>query len=113
MFALASISLSTYLNYCRMAYLANLNKYKSHVSKEMSGLEMYKAMADGRHEGLVDLPEDSTEAIIKWYHSSRFGGHPWEICRGGNTTHIALGILEERGKWFILSGQNGATLRDP
>lgn len=93
--------LSTYLDYCRIAYLANFKKYKSNIKKNMTGMEMYKAMADGRHEGLVEVDPDSADALKTWYHSGRGGGHPWEICRGGNTTHINLGVLNENDKWFI------------
>lgn len=106
--AISSPTLGTYLDYCKVAYLANFKKSKSSLKKEMSGLEMYKAMADGRHEGLIDIPPDSSEALIKWYHSGRGGGHPWEICRGGNTTHIDLGILHEYDKWFIFLNGNSS-----
>ena len=29
------------------------------------------------------------------------GGHPWEIYRGGNTTHIALGVIERHEGWSV------------
>jgi len=29
----------------------------------MSGLDMYKRFADGRHEGLVELPPESADAF--------------------------------------------------
>jgi hypothetical protein len=62
---------------------------------------MYKAIADGRHEGLLELSPDSSEAFKKWYDSNRGGGHSWEICRGGNTTHIDLGVLHAKDHWVI------------
>lgn len=105
--AIASPTLQTYLDYCRVAYLANVEKYKERIRKQMSGLEMYQHMADGRHEGLLDLPPDSTDALVAWYRSGRVGGHPWEICRGGNTTHINLGIMHENDRWyFFLDGNS-------
>lgn len=104
--AISSPTLQTYLDYCKVAYLAIFKKCKSYIKKQMPGLDMYKAMADGRHEGLIDIKPDSTEDLIKWYHSGRGGGHPWEICRGGNTTHIDLGILHEYDKWFIFLNGN-------
>ena len=67
----------------------------------MSGLAMYKRLADGRHEGLVELPMDSADAFNQWYHSKRGGGHPWEVYRGGNTTHIDLGVIEKAGGWSV------------
>lgn len=97
----ATPSLNIYLDYCHVAYLANFKKYKLNIKKKMTGMEMYKAMADGRHEGLVGIDPDSADALKTWYHSGRGGGHPWEICRGGNTTHINLGVLNENDKWFI------------
>jgi len=103
---LSSLSLKSFLEYCRVAYLANFQKYKSYIKKKMSGLEMYRAMADGRHEGLVDIQPNSTQAFSKWYHSARGGGHPWEICRGGNTTHIDLGVMRDQEKWFIFLNGN-------
>lgn len=99
-------SLNTYLEYCRVGYLANLKKNKSYVGESKTGMEMYKAMADGRDEGLMDIPVGSPEALVKWYHSGRSGGHPWEICRGGNTTHIDLGVYSENDKWFIFLNGN-------
>lgn len=104
--AISSPTLRTYLDYCKVAYLANFKEGKSNIKKQMSGLEMYKAMADGRHEGLIDILPYSSEDLVKWYHSGRGGGHPWEICRGGNTTHIDLGILHEYDKWFIFLNGN-------
>ena len=67
----------------------------------MSDLEMYKRLADGRHEGLVELPPESADAFNQWYHSGRDGGHPWEVYRGGNTTHIDLGVTEKAGGWSV------------
>ncbi|MBU4485125.1 hypothetical protein KKA47_06870 [bacterium] len=104
--SISSPTLQTYLNYCKVAYLANFKKCKSHINKQMSGLEMYKAMADGRHEGLIDISPDCSKDLVKWYNSGRGGGHPWEICRGGNSTHIDLGILHEYNKWFIFLNGN-------
>jgi len=70
----------------------------------MSGVEMYERLADGRHEGLIELPLDSLDAFDNWYHSSRGGGHPWEIFRGGNTTHIDLGVTKKAKGWSIFLG---------
>src|SRR5690606_15214917 len=33
--------------------------------------------------------------------------HPWEICRGGNSTHISLYVIKKDGKWiFDLAGSS-------
>src|SRR5690606_35595761 len=52
--------------------------------------------ADGRHEGLLEINPNSTTEFADWIdgkHQKRSrGGHPWEIKRGGNTTHIDLSV---------------------
>lgn len=57
---------------------------------------MYKLYADGRHEGLLDIDPSSGKEFADWIdgaHPKREGGgHPWEIKRGGNTTHIDLSV---------------------
>jgi hypothetical protein len=55
-----------------------------------------------RHDGLLDINPNSSKALKEWYLSGHGGGHPWEILRGGNTTHIDLGIhfVENKG-WEI------------
>ena len=65
-------------------------------------------MADGRDAGLRSIDGDSAEAFYKWYHGTEIiGAHPWEICRGGNSTHISLYISEQMNKWdFYLAGSS-------
>ena len=75
----------------------------------MSGLKMYQRFADGRHEGLTELPASSAEAFKDWYHSKRGGGHPWEIYRGGNTTHISLGVAERQEGWSVYLAGSSTT----
>ena len=57
---------------------------------------MYAHYADGRHEGLLDIDPKSAREFADWIdgtHPKRGrGGHPWEIKRGGNTTHINLAV---------------------
>jgi hypothetical protein len=65
-----------------------------------SDLKMYKRFADGRHEGLVDLPIESASAFKQWYQSGG-GSHPWQVYRGGNTTHIDLGVTEKADGWSV------------
>ena len=69
--------------------------------------DQYLMHADGRDEGLtgkgyglekgpgIDL--DDPAAWDKWYSDkSHWGGHPWEVCRGGNSTHIDLYVCHDR-----------------
>ena len=69
--------------------------------------ELYIRYADGRDEGLtgkgmglcfgsgIDLA--SPEAWDAWFFDrTRRGGHPWEVCRGGNSTHVSLAVCHDR-----------------
>jgi hypothetical protein len=73
--------------------------------EEKSPVELYKAFADGRDEGLTEIDPDSPDAFSRWYGGERkgfAGGHPWEVCRGGNSTHISLYVVEEKtGGWIL------------
>jgi hypothetical protein len=57
---------------------------------------MYRLYADGRHEGLLEIAPDSEQEFADWIDGSHpkrtVGGHPWEIKRGGNNTHIDLSV---------------------
>jgi hypothetical protein len=91
----ASMTAADYFQYCRIAYTAGKRKGGA-VDESLSGWEMYSRYADGRHEGLLDLDPDSEQEFADWIdgkHPKRgSGGHPWEIKRGGNTTHIDLTV---------------------
>lgn len=91
-----TMNANDYFNYCKIAYIASEEK-KTQVDKNLSGREMYQRYADGRHEGLLDIDTNSENEFAKWLdgtHSKRgHGGHPWEIKRGGNTTHIDLFVI--------------------
>jgi hypothetical protein len=59
-------------------------------------------MADGREGGLLEVPGDSPRAFNDWYTGGAWvGGHPWEICRGGNTTHISLSAHKDKEDWKL------------
>ncbi len=90
-----SMTAADYFNYCRIAYIAGKRK-NDKVDESLSGREMYILYADGRHEGLLDIDENSEQEFADWVdgkHPKRSsGGHPFEIKRGGNTTHIDLSV---------------------
>ncbi|MBF0327710.1 MAG: hypothetical protein HQL10_00965 [Nitrospirae bacterium] len=90
---IASLTADDYFRYCKIAYIAGKRKDEE-VNKSLSGREMYILYADGRHEGLLDINPTSEQEFADWIehtHPNRsVGGHPWEIKRGGNTTHIDL-----------------------
>lgn len=87
--------------YCRIAYLAG-KRPEDKVDEDLTGREMYERYADGRHEGLLDIDETSPNEFASWIdgtHPKRTtGGHPWEIKRGGNTTHIDMYVTRPRYK---------------
>lgn len=91
---IATMTAADYFNYCRIAYLAG--KRADEDVDVSSGREMYARYADGRHEGLLDINPESGEEFAAWIdgkHPQRtVGGHPWEVKRGGNTTHIDLSV---------------------
>ncbi len=92
----STMTAADYFQYCKIAYMAGKRKGES-VDESLSGREMYSRYADGRHEGLLDISPDSEQEFSDWIdgkHSKRRGGgHPWEIKRGGNTTHIDLSVF--------------------
>jgi hypothetical protein len=90
-----TMTAADYFRYCRIAYIAS-KRDDEHVDENMSGKEMYARFADGRHEGLLEIDPDSAEEFAGWIDGNHLkrtiGGHPWEIKRGGNTTHIDLSV---------------------
>ena len=97
-----SMTANTFFNACAIGYKAN-----NHKDCTLSAIEQYKHNADGRDEGLTEIDADSPEAFDQWYHSDCGGGHPWEIFRGGNSTHISLYVCEdEGGYYYVLSGDS-------
>lgn len=69
--------------------------------------EQYRRHSDGRDEGLLEIDENDHAAFKSWYfESDRYGGHPWEVCRGGNSTHIDLFVChDERGYFLNVAGK--------
>jgi hypothetical protein len=94
-----------YFDYCKAAYLANGRKTHDTLDPSMSGRELYRRWADNRDGGLKELPLKSEESFERWYEGDSWrGGHPWEIYRGGNSTHIDLAVTRTSGtkKWEVL-----------
>lgn len=106
---ISEISASGFLRLCEICYKAN--DYFRNESILLSPMQQYSRMADMRHGGLLEIDQDSTEAFRNWYHSGqKAGAHPWEICRGGNSTHISL-MLSARGNEWILSLAGSSVVR--
>lgn len=91
---------NVFFRICEICYDAN--NYFKNRKEDLSSVEKYLSMADGRDAGLRNIEADSPQAFYNWYHSGgTFGAHPWEICRGGNSTHISLFVSENDGKWAV------------
>ncbi|MFM8453564.1 MAG: hypothetical protein ACKOAD_01015 [Gammaproteobacteria bacterium] len=93
------LTANKYFEYCKIAYIAAESK-NERINESLSGKELYERYADGRHEGLLEIDLDSQEEFAAWidgrHPKKQTGGHPWEIKRGGNTTHIDLYVSRPR-----------------
>ena len=95
---LKTMTTGRFFEYCRVAYGANPASFDwagESINTNASGIELYSRYADGRDDGLKKIDPDSADAFLAWYCSPRLGGHPWEIYRGGNSTHIDLAIVKD------------------
>ncbi len=115
-----SMTANDYFKYCKTAYLFGQEK-DEHIDESLSGREMYRRYADGRDEGLLDIDGNSGKEFADWIdgkHPKRNrGGHPWEVKRGGNTTHIDLFVRrpdyhEKTGFIVGLRGRSSGRLRE-
>ena len=88
---------------CAMGYKAN--HYDG--CDTLSPKELYLKHADGRDEGLTSIDENSPEEFRNWYAHRQRIGHPWEVCRGGNSTHVSLYVSKaDAGFYFVASGSS-------
>jgi hypothetical protein len=103
---LPEMTANLYFRVCEICYDAN--GYFKNKANTLSSRDEYLSFSDGRDAGLRDIDGDSSEAFNEWYHGgTHIGSHPWEICRGGNSTHISLYVLYKNGKWiFDLAGSS-------
>ena len=99
---LEEMSAALFFKCCYAGYTKNNYDVKNKTPKEA-----YERFADGRDDGLTKIDEESTEAFKNWYEDkTRFGGHPWEVCRGGNSTHVSLYIHKDKeGYYFVVDGR--------
>ena len=87
---------------CKAGY--NENNYDT---ENLNPCEAYLRFSDRRDDGLTKLPIDDADAFLKWYEGRPRCGHPWEVCRGGNSTHVSLYVAkDEKGFWFIVAGSS-------
>lgn len=96
---LKKMTANDFYRFCAMGYAEN-----HYEGCDKSPKEQYYLHADGRDEGLSEIDPDSPEEFQKWYHDDRLrGGHPWEVCRGGNSTHVALYACHIDGEGYYLA----------
>ena len=115
-----SMTANDFFDYCKIAYIAG-KRTDDHVDEKLSGREMYQRYADGRDEGLLEIDPESMEEFADWiddkHPKKSRGGHPWEIKRGGNTTHIDLSVTRpfhyrKEGFQVCLGGASIGRLRE-
>lgn len=88
---------NTFFRCCSLGYAAN-----NYEGTELDPRDQYFKHADRRHGGLLDIDPNSPTAFSDWYHSKEYlGAHPWEVCRGGNSTHIDLYVAEDEGGYYL------------
>jgi len=111
------LTAAKFFEYCKIAYLAT----EKEIDKNLSGKALYQRYADGRHEGLLDIDQESPQEFSDWLddkHPKRErGGHPWEIKRGGSYTHIGMrvdrpSVSSKEGYTIQLYGQSNHRLAD-
>ena len=94
---LTSMTVNDFFRYCAIGYAENKCEGCDKTPKEQ-----YYLHADGRDEGLRELDMDDPEAFHAWLHDrSHGGGHPWEVCRGGNSTHVSLCPIDDENEYYL------------
>lgn len=98
---LKEMSAIDYFQACAIGYAAN-----HYSGGDRSPREQYYFHADGRDGGLGEIDPDSPSAFLSWF-TDQYDGHPWEVVRGGNSTHISLyPQYNEDGFTFVLDGSS-------
>lgn len=110
---LRSMTANDFFRACAIGY-----KACGYDHGDMPLVDQYFAHADGRDEGLSGrgyglnagpgIDFDDPDAWEEWYfHREQHGGHPWEVCRGGNSTHVDLFVRHDRHTidWKVRLGE--------
>lgn len=94
---LKEMTANDFFSFCALGYKEN-----NYEGCELSPREQYYKHADGRDDGLGEIDGDSPEAFHEWYNDrNHHGGHPWEVCRGGNSTHVSLYVHEDEDGYTL------------
>ena len=93
---LPSMTANNFYHACALGYRA-----MGYDGTEKPEKEQYALHADGRDEGLSELDGDSPEAFARWLKERSLIGHPWEVCRGGNRTHIDCIVCKDAHGYYL------------
>lgn len=94
---LKEMTANDFFSFCALGYKEN-----NYEGCELTPREQYYKHADGRDDGLGEIDGDSLEAFHEWYNDrNHHGGHPWEVCRGGNSTHVSLYVHEDEDGYTL------------
>ena len=99
---LKSMTANDFFRACAIGY-----KACGYNGTDLPPVDQYFLHGDGRDEGLSGrghglnagpgIDFDDPAAWDEWYfHREQHGGHPWEVCRGGNSTHVDLYVMHDR-----------------
>lgn len=99
---LKSMTARDFFRACAIGY-----KACGYNGSELPPVDQYFLHGDGRDEGLSGrghglnagpgIDFDDPAAWDEWYfHREQHGGHPWEVCRGGNSMHVDLYVMHDR-----------------
>lgn len=92
-----NMTANDFYRYCAIGY-----KAMDYDGCDLPLRKQYEKHADGRDEGLGEIDPDSPEAFRKWIVEEHRGyGHPWEVCRGGNSTHISLYVDHDNDGYYL------------
>ena len=93
---LKEMTANDFFSFCALGYKEN-----NYEGCELTPREQYYKHADGRDDGLGEIDGDSLEAFHEWYNDRNHHGHPWEVCRGGNSTHVSLYVHEDEDGYTL------------
>ncbi|MBQ9438642.1 MAG: hypothetical protein IJU50_09965 [Lachnospiraceae bacterium] len=102
-----SFTANDFFKACELGYKACEKAGFKYDCGDMTPVELYLHFADGRDEGLTGtghglnegpgIDFDDPKAWDEWYFDkNRSGGHPWEVCCGGNSTHVDLFVRHDK-----------------
>lgn len=111
-----SFTANDFFRACKLGYEAC-----GYKTEGKTPADLYIEYADGRDEGLTGtghglnegsgIDFDSPEEWNSWYFEERGGGHPWEVVRGGNSTHLDLFVRNDMNEidFFLRIGKISKT----